>query len=438
MKSKDQIRSEYSALAKNRGLTGDSVELILDLLTYQSYENQIVSVANQFNNSLDRSSGNATIQQCVDRLYSVYRGNCPSINLSFTSNKILSVDKYGELYSSNSFKVFTTSQISITPTTKTQKIRAIISKERVYQLKSITDVNTFYIDILENDLSEDCLVKVNGVINTTTRIFSDHSRFDYIFTLTLPGYGIRLIKKSGFKVNDVIEFVGFRSTTLSSINVSELGKIIIQGTIQVTPPIVYSELPADVSKSLLQKANESQRTDSIIKSSSDVSYIFNEVFINKILDSITIFNKSSTDSKVSNKINIYYVPVPGFPEIDPVEAADYVTKYQSYYVADSINISAAKEIIVRATIKLVTNQPLSSYESLYNIFNSYENKLNVEVQENKVLAQLNKLSEIDHVESLSLDTVVDGSLAGKYTRNKTDYIRFEYDITYLVDDSINH
>lgn len=468
MKSQDQIKKDLQQIAKNQGLGGEAVDLLIDLEAYRVYEAQINSVNTSFQKSLDRASGNGAIQECVDLVYSVFRGICPRIHVEFTSNKILSIDKFGELYASSNFKVFSTTQLSITPGNTLQKIDCIVSKERVYSKRTISQATVLYLDILENDLSEDCLVKINGVIVPTTRIFSDHSRFNSIFTLTLPGYGVRLIKKSGFKINDVVEFIGFRSIDLALLNSSELGKISIEGTMRVGAVTTYNHLPPDTSKSLLVKANESMRVDSIIKSNSDVSYLFNEVFINKILDSITVFSTpkstrgSSTRGGLENlatvdppsvtpgasianivpasgtNIKIYYVPVPGFPQIDPAEASEYIDKYKNYYVTKNITIEPANEIILKATIKLVTNEPLSSYDLIYNIFKKYSNKLNVDIQNTKIVALLNKLSQVDEVQDFSLQIIRNNAPSGSYVRSNTSYVTFLYDITYNTNDTINN
>jgi hypothetical protein len=56
MNSKDQIKADLKAIANNRGLIGESVDLQIDFLTYKIYNEKLDKINLAYEGSLDRAA----------------------------------------------------------------------------------------------------------------------------------------------------------------------------------------------------------------------------------------------------------------------------------------------------------------------------------------------------------------------------------------------
>ena len=107
MRTLQNYRDIYSEIASNLGFRGDSVELLVQLLSSASYMGEVENIAYMQEASIERASLlNSKIQHCIDLMYSVFRGLCPRMILNIRPTKYFSLNLFDELVTSNNFKVY--------------------------------------------------------------------------------------------------------------------------------------------------------------------------------------------------------------------------------------------------------------------------------------------------------------------------------------------
>lgn len=192
MKSLQDYIDIYRGIANKLNITGDSVEILSQMLANASFISEVENIAYTQEASLEKSTLiNSKIQHCVDDMYSVFRGSCPRVILNIKPTKYLSFNIYDEIISSNSFKAyylgyydknytrpegygddkdiagdegFVYSPITMSPAvndTDTYTIICLIAKETISRKWILNQNNTYYVNCLENDLSDDFWVKIN-------------------------------------------------------------------------------------------------------------------------------------------------------------------------------------------------------------------------------------------------------------------------------------
>ena len=107
MKSIQEYIDKYKGIANDLQLTGDSVDLLVQLLAHATYINEVENINYANESSLERATlPNSKIQHCMDIMYSVFRGSCPRVKLRFRPTKYISLEKYQRVYSSNNFSLY--------------------------------------------------------------------------------------------------------------------------------------------------------------------------------------------------------------------------------------------------------------------------------------------------------------------------------------------
>ena len=107
MKSLQDYIDIYRGIANKLNITGDSVEILSQMLANASFISEVENIAYTQEASLEKSTLiNSKIQHCVDDMYSVFRGSCPRVILNIKPTKYLSFNIYDEIISSNSFKAY--------------------------------------------------------------------------------------------------------------------------------------------------------------------------------------------------------------------------------------------------------------------------------------------------------------------------------------------
>ena len=116
MISKEELRENLVQIASNNGISGESVDLLIDLITYSKYHEQFEIVnAIQENNLSTARLINSKIRMCMNVMYPVYRGKNARVKLNFINNTLINKNKFDILYSSNTFKVYAENSINLTP-----------------------------------------------------------------------------------------------------------------------------------------------------------------------------------------------------------------------------------------------------------------------------------------------------------------------------------
>jgi hypothetical protein len=107
MKTIQDYINRYNKVAQNLGYSGQSVEILVQLLAQASYISEIENATYMKEASLEKSSLiNSKIQHCVDNMYSVYRGSCPRVVMKIRPTKYLVLNPYDKIIESQNFDVY--------------------------------------------------------------------------------------------------------------------------------------------------------------------------------------------------------------------------------------------------------------------------------------------------------------------------------------------
>lgn len=354
MKSLQEYIELYRGVARRLNLQGDSIEMLSQLLGNATYISEVEHVSYTQEASLERASQlNSKIQHCMNEMYSVFRGSCPRVLIHFISLSYLDYKLFDEIATFNNFSLYylgyhdpntyvsgespilTYSPVSIPPNQE-MTIIALISPKKLLANWTINLYNQYYVDFLESNLSSDIQVKVDGELYKTTRIFSDHIKDGSIFDLTLPDFGLRLYAPDVFRketqtIEDLseiptgtkISLEAFRYSELSSYNNSELKQIKIRGTklkpfeismwgshgSELSDGLIFiKEVSRDSLGTIHYKANRDKYVGSILRSNSDIGYLLEEMYPEKIYKSGTSF-KFETSSIIPKETTTFgFIP----------------------------------------------------------------------------------------------------------------------------------
>lgn len=513
MLSKDQIIKTLKSIAENNNLTGESVDLLIDLIAYAMYTEQFnIMTAIQENNLSTAKLMNSKIRSCMNVMYPVYRGRNARVKLLINTTQYLNKSKFDVLYSSNTFKLYAEDSLTISPTLdKPVAITGILCKTPLYENTFTIDTsNRYYIDFMINqkiigNLSEDIRVFIDDKEYKVTRnffdfirqnvsavpgnyyqiedkseyyiitsdykfqaIYSDEDfnqyRTDYpelefnkvedlksvtdlpsmdslindqetLFALTITDFGVRLYKRGYFKVSSKVKVQVLDYTTLDSINTDEFTKIKIPGTTNVETVIsdgvetyrslksldknnvvpryylkgcgAIKEIEREPDDTVLMNANYYERLQGQMVTKADINLLFNEYFIELVLNSINYHEFKPEEGK--NNIYIYYVPKVDLNNLTKDEIDVFISKYKSYFISDNLQIVMAQKIMIPVKITLYVNSMIDLSEDINLIFNQYSNKINSRdksaenqyiINWNKIRSSISKLDSVDYVEDI--------------------------------------
>ena len=107
MKSLQDYIDRYSDVANNLGYSGDSVDILIQLLAHASYISEVENISYVQEASLDKATLiNSKIQHCVDNMYSVFRGTCPRVMMKIKPSKYITLNPYYLMVTSNNFNIY--------------------------------------------------------------------------------------------------------------------------------------------------------------------------------------------------------------------------------------------------------------------------------------------------------------------------------------------
>ena len=461
MKSLQDYISTFRSIAEGLGIKGDSSELLIQLLANASYINEVENISYSQEASLERATMiNSKIQHCVDNMYSVYRGQCPRVILNIKPTKVFTWNPYSEIIASNNFKVyylgyfdkdkkeFSYSPKSLYPSDETYQILGLLAKETASIERNIKDIkNNYYIDFLENDLSNDIVVEMDGNNKPVTRIFADHVLHGKVFDLTLPGFGSR-IYFNDISAGTILSQTGkisalyFKKSKLSSYNESELKKLSIKGTevisfngeeygrvvdnnkiqywldnyTELAPGIIpIPEIESDDLLSVHYKANQVRHLGTVFKSNSDLGDLLQQTNPDIVKDTSVVFDDSD------NKLYIYYIPKIKEQKLSDTEVNEFTNNYKAYYIANDVSIGQGIVYNVGFDIEVELYETGDVSETIKNILNNYNNKFNVNfikstqnaiLDKNSVFAeietQISKLALVKKINKINLQYSTEG------------------------------
>lgn len=106
MKTIQEYIDRYKKIAQNLGYSGQSVEILVQLLSQASFISEVENASYMAEASLEKCSLiNSKIQHCVDRMYSVFRGSCPRVVMKIKPTKYLTLNPYDKIIESSNFTV---------------------------------------------------------------------------------------------------------------------------------------------------------------------------------------------------------------------------------------------------------------------------------------------------------------------------------------------
>ena len=349
MKSLQNYIDTYRSIANKLNIGGDSAELLIQLLANATYISEVENIVYSQEASLERATLiNSKIQQCVELMYSVYRGQCPRIILNIKSVKPLQFNVYDNIVTLNNLKLYYLGYIDETVDNieglknyeyglkrdalsiaagVEQKIVCIIAKDKITKTKTFNETGSqYFVEFLDEDISNDIRVFLGEDTRSAeiTRHFSDHILKGDVFDLTIPGFSSRLyVMRDGD--NAIIEKVKaeyFKFSKLSSYNTSELKKISLKGAELIpfdeawekergltidnhvnTGILAIPEVNPESYLNIHYRANQNRYLNTIFRSNEDLSNLLIEDYPDIVEDTKALYDDLISD----NSIIIYFI-----------------------------------------------------------------------------------------------------------------------------------
>lgn len=490
MKSLQDYINVYQTVAKNLNLQGDSIDLLVQMLANASFISEVENISYVQESSLEKATLiNSKIQHCMNDMYSVYRGTCPRVIIKFKPTKYFTFNIFDEIISSNSFKIyylgyynensslyksstgtkvvssiegFVYSPITIPPSMGEDyyTIVGLLSKETYNESWLLNNSNTYYVNCLGENLSNDLWVKVNDSFFDITREFSDHILNNTVFDLTLPSFGSRLYVADIFKdnfnrtesptpSNTKIEALYFKYSELDTYNESELKNVSIKGAElvdidsnwltdrgyeQLSKGVCYiSEVPRDSVTTIHYKANRNRYVNSILRSNSDIGIVLEEMYPEKVKSGGTSYEFTSTSD--NNTVNIYYVPYSKSSLLTDSEIQEFIDTRSAYYITDLITVQKGLQYIAIFNIDLEIYQNSNVDSEVKDILDSYGYKFNIDLESSleEIKSLISKISNVKQILGIDIIyTTEDGTQLSDEDILGINPNRSYYQINYVI------
>ena len=452
MRSLQTYKDIFREIATNLGLRGDSVEMIVQLLSYASYieENENIIYAQE--SSLEKATLiNSKIQLCMNEMYSVFRGQCPRVILHINPRKYFNFVPFDKIISSNNFSIYYLGYIvpedsedtstnslgteyiatelgggkciyggkTIFPGEDPLTIIGLLAPDTVQMNWTLTSTNPFYVDCTEENLSNDMYVSIDGVRSEVTREFSQHVLRNHIFDLTITSFGSRLYT-GGMDPSTSISAVYYRYSRLSEYSDSELKSINLRGAEMVEfadkkwngisetnkGVVLIDGTPRDFIETIHYKAYRDRFVNTILRSNSDVGAVLEEMYPEKVKSTNFEFNYTTEQSDLI----IYYVPVNTRNPLTSSEISKFIEERKAYYVTDQITIEPGKVYTAVITVDLELFENESVDLDVAKILNSYGKKFCINLEEEKegIKTLISKISNVNKINDFSI-TYIDQS-----------------------------
>ena len=460
METLKQIENKLKDIALSNNLVGDSVDLLIKLLSYTHYESLTSTRVSLLEALPSRAINlNSKIEHAMNEMYSIHRGINSHIRVKVKVTGNISLKKFDKVYSDrrNSFYYLETELSSgdiisgdYTFSYGQEYILTLIKSEGVIiqELGVLTD-NKFMVETLNPGVSETYELK-EGVGSPTslltTKDFSEHletslpsepsSKLPRLFDLTTTNYGVRFYSpdSSGFNtsINYQLKYLPYSD---SEVDETQLNKLILKGfevdhsTIVVTPVS-----PPETISNLLYNLKREAITQSRVRSNDDVVDEFKSKFGSKIVDA------SLGDYDYQNDImTLNYIPlnsnsplgVPSPQELQPYEEELYKESLL-YYVTKNINFEPmydhSNSIPLYVDISMFIGSEINVKE-LTDKIESYEYKLGGTINLDELLGFINNLEGVKYA-MLDVKDLDGNNIVGEITANKNEYFLLSDNFTY--------
>lgn len=436
MKSIQEYIDKYKGIANDLQLTGDSVDLLVQLLAHATYINEVENINYANESSLERATlPNSKIQHCMDIMYSVFRGSCPRVKLRFRPTKYISLEKYQRVYSSNNFSLYYFGAPKIIRPITTvsvegenyEEITCIMASNLITDTQTFNEYNKYYIDLMYSNLSSDCMVLVNDEEMPVYRRFTDHIKYGGLFDLTITDYGMRIYAPDIFRstselaayengaelppASTTITTKVFEYCSLSDFNETEKSRISIPGLTfppksQILPTEDYPgitfipEVERGSIDSIHYLAQRERFANSIIRSNSDVGYLLEESYPEIVKEGGTVYKffklNQCDPEKTALQLYIYYIPKVQGTILTQSQQEEFEKNRASYYVTEDVNIvpGIRRNIVVEMGLELYKNESID--DEVNEILSKYENQFGINLLEcsQEIMSAISKISNV--------------------------------------------
>jgi hypothetical protein len=428
------IEQEFRDIATSHNIQGDSVELIIKLLSYNRLKT-LTSVDNTLLEFLPDTSVNINnkIAHAANEMYSVGRGYNPVIKLKASVTGNVSLKKYDRVYTDKNNTLFFLSAIG--PDGKEVDgdyhftwgevyELTLLKADKKYTEKFSVDINNkFIIETLSDNISEEYRVTDgDGATVLCTKDFGQHidssinnihtNKVPLAFALTLPGYGLRIYSpssdelKGGFQMNKeyTIEYFTFMDEI---VELEDLQKLKITGfKLDLETISIKHRVERESTANFLYNLKRNCIVQSRTRTNSDIVDYFKIYFANKIRD-------ASMGGYIpsNNTVNIRYIPtrsndlLPADPKWGPFyeETLDISTNAMAefgnsimYYVTNDFTCEPVtdKDAIIlglELDIKIYDKLPT---DSLIALARSYEYILGKDFVKAEFIGKVNDFPEV--------------------------------------------
>ena len=465
MKSRQDYINTYREIAEGLNIYGDTAEILIQLLAESTYISEVENAVYMQEASLEKAGlMNSKIQHCMDDMYSVFRGSCPRVILRFHPTKFFDLKPFDELVVSSGFKIYYLGYLDEKGETGAEpetEITALMEgfqygpkvippgliynpEEEGYEVYTVigllakdfiqrsytTDINnSYYVECSEEDLSSDLWVKINNEYFPVTRNFGDHIASAKVFDLTIPSFGSRLyvadiLRDGRFSRNSIlapsnigVEALWYKYSLLSDYNEAELRKIAIKGSLPVSFPgnefrgsdelspglVVIDGSPRDTISTIHYRANRDRYVNSIIRTNSDIGIILEETFPGKIEIGGTSYR--FTGAEDGNRLELFYIPDNENNLLTEEEINSFRENKSGYYVTSNITVTPGTKYTAVFNLDLELYQAESINDEIKNILGEYENKFNMNLEENseEIKSLISKISNIKQISGYDID-----------------------------------
>ena len=107
MNSLQTYINRYGRVISNLGISGESAEVLKQLLANATYISEVELATYMAEASLEKATLiNSKIQHCVNNMYSVFRGSCPRVIMKIKPTKYLTLKPFDPLIVSQNFSIY--------------------------------------------------------------------------------------------------------------------------------------------------------------------------------------------------------------------------------------------------------------------------------------------------------------------------------------------
>lgn len=420
-KSLSEIEAEFRTIADANQLVGDSVEVLIKLLSYNRYES-LTSVDNVLLESLPDNAvnTNSKIAHAMNEMYSIYRGKNATVVVNALVTGNVKLGKYSKIYSDrdNTLYFLSASLDGIEVDGdyqftygKTYQITLLKAEKKLTEVVTVSEGNKYLIELLDTDISETYSIRTGSnleVVIPTTKDFGKHldsSIQDNVenlaFDLTIPDYGLRLYAPNSDGFNSSLTYtIDYFKYLDTAIDINNLQKLKITGfQLDIDSMIVYQRIPKETESNFLYNLKKNAIVQSRVRTNSDLIDLFKNMFTGNIKDA-----SMQPYDLVNDIITINYIPLVSTPldpgdinptDIDPVELESYIQSLM-YYVTPNIEVRPRRD---SDATNLKIELFISVYEAIdpleiFKIVESYEYKLGNDFSRDRFVGEVNDISGV--------------------------------------------